>query len=49
MNDELKACAREGGYGKSVSSLMCNNLLWCSWLGDFVPSAFSANSAVNAI
>jgi len=27
--------------------LMCKNSRWCSWLGDFVSSAFSANSAVN--
>jgi hypothetical protein len=26
--------------------LMCKNSRWCSWLGDFVSSAFSANSAV---
>ncbi|NQT03623.1 MAG: hypothetical protein HQ580_16460 [Planctomycetes bacterium] len=26
---------------------MCKNSRWYSWLGDFVSSAFSANSAVN--
>ena len=26
---------------------MCKNSRWCSWLGDFVSSAFSADSAVN--
>jgi len=26
---------------------MCKNSRWCSWLGDFVSSAFSTNSAVN--
>jgi hypothetical protein len=25
---------------------MCKNSRWCSWLGDFVSSAFSAVSAV---
>ncbi len=29
--------------------LICNNSRWCSWLGNFVSSAFSANSAVNRI
>ena len=29
--------------------LMCKNSRLCSWLGDFVSSAFSANSAVNRI
>ena len=29
--------------------LMCKNSRWCSWLGDFVSSAFFANSAVDRI